>query len=264
METENDILELKFEGNGINPSIVKPSEIAAQIEQFEKALLSTIKQNNPTIDINEVLFTFESIKNESIELNFSPVKIKIPKEVKEAVVNSFIFISSCVSKGDFSLLPDDAIGALKFFSKFSRIHNCSANFRHNGNYLSTITPSTEIKYSKKAFLKGDINIYGTLNDTGGENPNIHLKVNDEYNLIIETNKETAKELALRLYDYIGLRGTAKWDAVTGEIVEFKLQNILDYRESNIKDAFSKLRNISSGGWDKYNSDAEINKRLFRD
>ena len=39
MENGNDILELKFEGNGINPSIVKPSEVATQIEQFEKALI---------------------------------------------------------------------------------------------------------------------------------------------------------------------------------------------------------------------------------
>ncbi len=264
MVSENNILELKFEGNDINPTVVKPSEIAVQIEQFEKALLSTIKQNYPTIDTNEVLFTFHSIQDESIGLNFLLVEFGIHKEVTEVIISSFILITTCVNNEDFSPLPEEAISALKSFARFSKAHNCSANFRYNGNYLSTITPSTEIKYQKKAFLKGDINIYGTLNDSGGDNPNIHLKVNDEYNLIIETTKEAAKELGHRLYDYIGLRGTAKWDAVTGQVVEFKLLSILDYRETNIKDAFSRLKDISSGAWDKYNSDAEINKRILRD
>ena len=210
------------------------------MNNLRKRLLSTIKQSNPTIDTNEVLFTFESIKNESLGLNFIPT-FQIPNEVTDSC-SWFFSINIFLHKtGDFTPLPDEAIGALKTFSKFSKVHNCSANFRHNGNYLSTINPTTEIKVQKKAFLKGDINIYGTLNDAGGENPNIHLKVNDEYNLIIETSKETAKELAVRLYEYVGLRGTAKWDAVTGEVTEFKLLNILEYQVSSIKEAFSKCK-----------------------
>lgn len=264
MNQEKDILELKFEGNGIKPNIVKPSEIAQQIEQFEKALLCTIKKDHPTIDIEQVLFSFDSIKNESIGLNFLTENYSVPSEVKAAIISSFIVITTCISANDFSKLPNEAIGALKCISKFSKKHNCFANFRHNGISLSTISPTTEIKSPKAAYLKGDITIYGTLNDAGGENPNIHLKVNDDYNIIIETNKETAKSLALRLYDYVGLRGAAKWDAKTSQVIEFKLYNILDYQPGSVKSAFEELRNITSGRWDSYNSELEIIKRLSRD
>lgn len=264
MNDDSDILELKFEGNGIKPNIVKPSEIAFQIEQFETALLSTIKDKNPVIDIEQVLFYFDSIKNESISINFLAKNKSIDIDLKSAIITAYLLVTTCINTGDFSDLTNDAIGALKGIAKFSKKHNCNAYFRHNGESLSTITPTSEIKAAKIPYLKGDITIYGTLYDAGGENPNIHLKVNNQYPIIIETTKEAAKLLAQRLYDYVGLKGVGKWDAKTSEVKEFKLYNILDYKSGNEQLAFAEISKITSGGWDKYNSDAEINNRLQRD
>ena len=45
-EYNDNILELNFSGNGINPYTVKPSEIATQVVNFEEILLNVIKENN--------------------------------------------------------------------------------------------------------------------------------------------------------------------------------------------------------------------------
>ena len=61
IETDN-ILELNFSGNGINPDVVKPSEIATQVVNFENALFQVIKDKHPEIDIEQVLFSFCNIQ----------------------------------------------------------------------------------------------------------------------------------------------------------------------------------------------------------
>ena len=68
-ETINDILQLRFDGNGINPDKVKPSEICDLVIEIQNALNATIKHNHPEIDTKNVLFSFDSIKNESLGIN---------------------------------------------------------------------------------------------------------------------------------------------------------------------------------------------------
>lgn len=263
-EEINDILELKFEGNGINPRKVKPSEIATLIQDFEKAILCTIKTTHPIIDTNEVLFTLDEIKDASIGINFMPNTYRIAPEIKNLIINSYILLSTTVANNDYSQLSNDTIYSLRNILKFTKKYECSASFRHNGESLSTITPTTDIKLNKAGLMKGDTTIYGELIDSGGDNPNIHLKINGEYTIIIDTDRQKAKELATKLYDQIGLKGHAKWDILTSKIVEFKLYEVLDYTGGNIKDTFSELKGMVSGYWDNFSTNDDINKQLLRD
>src|SRR5437773_8090518 len=103
MERSSDILELRFSGNGINPSAVKPHEIAELIISFEKALLSVIKQEHSEIDIETLLFSFEAIRDESLDLRFVPIK------VAEVVLSSYLLIATSLTTGDFNGLNNTAI-----------------------------------------------------------------------------------------------------------------------------------------------------------
>lgn len=258
MEDKNDILEIRFYGNDVNPGSVKPSEIADLIKGFEKALLSEIKERNPEYDINQLLFTFEEIKNESLGLAF------FPKLIKTAVISSYTLISTSFQTGDFSKLDNKTIKELKTLTAFSKKYNCAAEFKFNGEVISSFSPQTEIPYNKTAVLSGDINIFGRVIDAGGNNPNVHIKLNDENELIFSTSEANAKQLAHKLYEKVNLSGKAKWDAVTYEIKEFKLTEILDFSAGKTLSAINELRNLTSGFWDKYNTNDDINKHLLRD
>lgn len=258
MEKEADILELRFVGNHISPSVVKPREIAELVISFEKALLSDIKERHPEIDITQLLFSFEEIKDESLGIRFNP------QLVKDIVVSSFTIISTSFQTGDFTSLNNDTITELRSFSKFSKKYQCAGEFNKSGVRLSTFSPTTEIEYNKNPIIKEDINLFGRVVDSGGDNPNVHLKINDETTLIFSTTEAIAKQLAHKLYEKVSLFGTAKWDAVTYKIVDFKVKEIIDFKAGNTLKAINELRNISSGYWDKFNTNEDLNNELLRD
>jgi hypothetical protein len=259
-EVKQDILQLRFEGNGISPDKVKPSQIASLIEQFEKALVATVKLEHPEVNTDTVLFSFDSIKNESLGLNFKPLIERILPDVKDAIISSYVLIASCIGTNDYSKLPSDAVQSLRKIAVFSKENNCTGNFNLNGDTIGTITPQTEIKETKNAIVKSSLNIYGEIVDIGS---NIHIRLDEGYTVIVDADKPTSKQLAPRLWEYVGLKGNAKWDIETFKIVEFKLVEILDYNPEILSDVFTELKKTPTG-WDKFNSSEEINKQLLRD
>lgn len=258
MDNNDDIMELKFSGNGISPTTVKPHEIAELIINFEKSLLATIKDQHPEIDTDELLFTFDAIHNESLDLRFKP------KRVADIVIASYTLISTSFKTGDYSTLNNNAVDSLKNITRFSKKHDCVGHFNHNNVTLSTFTPTTEITKKKPTILKEQITIFGKLIDSGGDNPNVHIRINDEQVLIFSTSHSYAKELATKLYERVALKGIAKWNAETLKIEDFKLTEILEYGQGKTSKAIKDLKSLTSGIWDNYNSNDEINNQLLRD
>lgn len=258
MADRNDILEIRFVGNDVSPSEVKPHEIAELLIGFEKALLSDIKERHPEIDTNELLFSFNQIKDESLGLEF------IPKLARDVIVSTFTIISTSFETGDFSTISNDTINQLKTFTKFTKRYKCNGELKLNGEKLSSFTPNTEIPYNKNPLVKGDIKVFGRVIDSGGDNPNVHLKISDEQTLIFYTSETNAKQLAHNLYEKVSLIGTAKWDSVTYEIKEFKLKEILDYNPGQTLNAIKELKNLTSGHWDRFNTNDDINNELLRE
>jgi hypothetical protein len=260
METNinKDIFELKFAGNGIGPHVVKPHEICELVIGFEKALLLTIKDQHPEIDTEQVLFSFDSIDKESLDLRF------LPQLGKQIVVSSYLLLATSVGNGDYTLLSNDAITHLRTISRFAKKYECTGIFRHNETTISTITPATEIAYNKSRIIKEETTIFGKLVDIGGEKPNVHIKINEEYNLIFDTSEANVKKLATRIYEKVVLTGTVKWDSKTYKILDFKLNDIVDYSPGKSFSAIEKLRKLTSGFWDRFNNNDDINRQLLRD
>ncbi len=256
-----DILQLRFEGNGINPEKVKPSQVCDLVINLQNALLATIKKEYPEIDVETVLFSLDGIKHESLGINLKALKEKLLPQVYDAVIGSFLLIATCVGTNDVSKLSSIAVQSIKKIAAFSKENGCNGQFNHNGKTISTITPTTEIKEIKIPSLKSSVNIYGEIIDVGS---NIHVKLDDGNTVIVDTDKATSKQLAPRLWDYVGLRGIAKWDIETFKITEFKLTEVLDYNPGSISDAFNELKSSGNSGWDNFNNNDDIAKQLFRD
>lgn len=257
-EDIKDILEIRFVGDDVKPNTVKPHEIAELIIAFEKSLLSDIKERHPEIDINELLFGFKEIQDASIGVRF------IPKLVRDIVVGSFTLISTSFETGDFSSISNETISELKPLTKFSKKYNCIGEFNLNGRTLSSFTSTTEIQYNKNPIIEGEVKLFGRVIDSGGDNPNVHLKINDEHTIIIPTSEAFAKQLAYKLYEKVNLVGTAKWDALTFEIKSFKIKEIIDFTPGKTLNAINELRNLTSGYWDQFKTNDEINNNILRD
>lgn len=259
MGAESSKLELRFAGNNVSPDVVKPSEVAELLVGFEKAILSEIKDRHPEFDTNQIFLVFSQIKNESLGLEF------LPKTIQDVIVSTFTIISSSFQTGDFTQLNNDTISELRTLTKFSKRHNCAGYFKLNGQDISSFTPSTEIPLNKNPIIKGDIKIFGRVMDAGGKNPNVHLRISDSNQEFIFTTTEShAKELAHKLYEKVYLFGSAKWDAITLEVKEFRIKEILEYSSGKTLKAINQLRDITSGYWDNFNTNDDINNQLLRD
>lgn len=262
MKAGNDILELKFEG--ITRKNVRPGELGVLIYEFERIILSTVKSDYPAINTEEILVNFESIKDESIGINLTPNLEIVGSEIKQLIVDSYLSFTSELESGNFQNLSIGTLKSLKRIQQFSKKYNTTAFFRKNGENLSSLHPETKFKVTKSNLLGGNTTIYGELFDAGGETPNIHIRINDQYNVIVGATKDVVKELAGKLYEIVGLKGYAKWDIKTSEIQEFELHNIVGYKSGGVKESFKKLRELSSGYWDKFDTTDEINNQLLRD
>jgi hypothetical protein len=244
METDNDILEIKFEGNQVNPDTIKPHEVAELIINFEKALLSTIKQEHPEIDTDHLLFSFHSIENRSLDLKFKA------HTAKAIVVSSYALISTAINTSQYTKLNYDTIESLREISKFTKRHDCVGYFRYDDKAISTFTKDTEITFDRSNELKGETRIYGKVVRVGGESPTLHFKINDEYKIVIDVKEDLAKELAKNLYEEIGLVGVAKWDSISYKVIDFKVADIVELDNKPIKETFAELRNLLGKHWDK--------------
>ncbi len=258
VEKESNILELNFSGNGISPDTVKPSEIANQIVNFEETLLHVIKDKYPEINTEEILFSLDRIEDNSLDIIFKPLM------AVAIVLNSYNLVSESINSNDFSILPIESVKSLNRIAKFTKKHDCIATFKLDNNNMSSITKDTIIEKVDLGVFKGETTLYGKLTDIGGEKPNLHLKLNDKENIIIDITEEDAQKLAVNLYQFIGLKGSAVWDAETYKVIKFKFNDIVPYKGGNTFNAISDIKNnISSGVWDKYNTESEINEALFR-
>lgn len=262
MITGTDIIELKFEGDGIKPELVKASELGVLLQEFERAILSNLKRENPAIDITQRLLVLQAIEDKSVGINFKQFEL-LTSDIKQIILSSYISLAACIDKGDYTYFNEQTIKSLKQIVSFSKRYSCTATFKQNGQFLATVNGNTEIKQVKH-LLKSDTTIYGELYDAGGDNPNVHIKINDDYSVTVDTDKPTAKILASRLYEQIGLKGSAKFDAATSKIVEFKLREILDYSPGKTSSIMRELKNELSGYWDKFNNDRDINNQLLRE
>lgn len=240
----SDILELKFEGGGINPENVKPSEIANLLTSFERLILQQLKDEHPAINIDDVIFAFEKIDNQSLDLIF---KIK---QLRDLVIGTYISVAAALNTGDFSQLNRSSLPALKEIIKFSKKHNCEGHFNLNSQIIASFSPDFEIDIISKNSITGDTTVFGKVIRIGGEDPKIHFRVSETDKLIFDVSEEVAKKLSQKLYEFIGLVGIATWDANTFAIEKFEIKQILDLNNRPIPEVFEELRGLIGKHWDE--------------
>jgi hypothetical protein len=258
MPDHQEILELSFEGNGIKPELVKPHEIAELIVSFEKALLFAIKQDNPEVDTESLLFSFDQIGHNSIDLLFRPLR------ATSKISSGYKRIADGIKTGDYTNLNNGTLAELKTLTRFSKKYGCQGHFVYNRQRMASFNPNTEIQINRNKILKGKISIYGRLIDVGGDNPNIHIRLKDKETLIFKTTEANAKLLAPRIYDKVKLVGEGKWDAETFEVLDFKMQAMDNYVAGNAALAISQVREMSFGTWDKLDLIDDMDNQLLRD
>lgn len=237
MAEDQEIIEIKFEGNGIKPSKVKASEIAELIKSYETSIVSLIKREYPELDEDFVLLSFDQIDDKSISIKC------LAHKATQYVIPAYLLLTTSVASGNYNQLPQEAVEGLRCLTRFSKKHNCDGNFIQNNQRLASFHPDTKITYSNENVIKGETTIFGEVQRAGGVDPRVTLKINNEYTISFDVKKEIAIQLAGNLYKDVSLLGIATWDKKTYRVLDFKAKAVSSIREHNITETFKGLNKL---------------------
>jgi hypothetical protein len=90
---------------------------------------------------------------------------------------------------------------------------------------------------------GQTVVYGYVLRIGGDPAKVLLRIPGRNSLACDATLEMVKKLAPRLYTWVGLEGTAKWNPKDFYVEEFKIEGILDYEESAVYQAVEEISNL---------------------
>lgn len=257
MLQEDNIFVLRFYDNEVTPESFSMKELGQLLISLEEGIKSIIESKYPEVEESDICLSLVDVENQSESLYIKSSKSPVGKE-------AFLYWGHSIQEETYTNLPEKAYNAYKFVYSLTKKKNCKTEFLHENKQVYSISAETLIVKQETVFVKTDSTLYGTINKIGGDKSKAWLDLNDGNRIDFEITKEQAAQLRERLYEPVALKGSVKWNIRTKDVLGFKLYDIVDYQPNKVSEAFSKLRKLSSGFWDKFSNDEEINKHLLRD
>lgn len=144
-----------------------------------------------------------------------------------------LIILSAIQTGDYSKVPHKSHKRLLDLSNLICENNLTARFRGFVDIDAEISADKPIPQIKKKLIKSKTRVYGEVKSVGGEKPAVSIRLFSTEKLLQDSiNEEIAKELGKKLYDYVGLSGTATIDLISGEYVNFTADEVLKFKGRN--------------------------------
>lgn len=104
---------------------------------------------------------------------------------------------------------------------------------------------------QEAYVEGETTLYGRVTRVGGLPPKAYVQLDGGGGVLVSLKSVVlAQRLAHRLYEVVGLKGTAHWNPETWEVEEFSVTELLDYEAAALATGFRSLAEACGpNGWD---------------
>ncbi len=249
-----DLIQLKFEGDGLSPSDIRLSELARLLRRFEDYVASQVHQSEG-VPKEEVHISLNSIRHTSATYG-------VHAPMKDAALHAVCQFGRAVETNNFLGLDPSSRDLAKQIVSFTRRYNCRAHLvarTGKEDYVTTLTPETRVGSAK--LIRGETQYYGVLERIGGAEPRFVLRVSTSEAIHGTTSIELAIELAHHLYSWVGVHGLATWDPISGDIEDFKITHVLPFKGIGIVKAMDLLKNAVGEYWDDEEDVAEAVSRI---
>lgn len=241
MDTPSDALfTIRLTGDDVSPSVIAASDLAELIIAVEQSILAILGRDHAE-STETVVLGLTAVQNKSVGLAFTSDK---PAEVLSAYEE---FVSAARLR-DFERLPARSLDGLRTLTRFARSHDGHTQF-WNGSTdgpLLDLPPTYAVELPAPDYERGETVLYGKIERVGGVRPRVRLRVSAREIVYADVDEEQSRVLGGRLYSQAALRGQATWDAVTGGVVYFRVDEILEYESGSIIEAFEELA-LATGG-----------------
>ena len=254
MVTQDKRIEIRLVGAEVAPGLIRSKEIAEVITAVEEMIAAVVERENPEIKMEQIRVGLSAIAGGSMRLVFTPNLDALTVPAAEMVMKA-------IDSQQFDSLPHATLNALRTLHAFTYRHGATTEFRTlNGAsvLLAEMTPQTDIP--KPAHLTGETTLYGDVLRVGGAEPKVQFRSVDNELIYCDATREMTRQAALRLYERVGLRGEALWNMETLKIESFMINEILDFEDVGVVQAFAELREIAGVYFDQIdNVDAFVER-----
>ena len=234
-------LELTLEGADVSPETVDIVDLLRIVEPYREAVVATAKYLGRELDQKLPVISLIGIRRKCAQLKMSaPLAAKRP--IQE--------VSRALALDDWKRCGPDVRGHLRDAARKLAERNWSFQLPSYRTHRPLLTGSFGAATALKQLVRGDTTLFGTIRTLGGKHPHVDLVLDNGQPVRVSGSQEDIKALSLRLYDEVGLRGVAQWDAGTGQIESFELQGIDDYEPTDLGMAFKELAAVAGRNWDK--------------
>ena len=236
----NNTFEIRLDGMGISPATVKIKDLTDIISSFEEIMIHLIKREHPDIDTDEIVIGLSEVLDGSAKFRF--------QSFLPSILATFITFTHAIANNDYKYVPLEPIRKMFECSKKLK---CNIEFRKSVDSkepLAKITPDTKITAPEDQFIEGQTTIYGVIERVGGKDPTVMVTLLNGQTVYCKVDAEFAKKIASRLYNCVGLIGTARWDLESYKIESFKILDITNYEYTPISGSISELSAMIGKYW----------------
>lgn len=236
----NNTFEIRLDGIGVSPSTVKIKDLTDIISSFEEIMIYLTKREYPDIDTDEIVIGLSEVLDGSAKFRF--------QSFLPAILTTFVTFTQAIANNNYKHVPLDPIRKM---SECSKKLKCNIEFRKSVDSktpLAKITPNTNITAPEDQYIEGQTTIYGVIERVGGKDPTVMVTLLNGQTVYSKINAEFAKKIASRLYNCVGLIGTARWDLESYKIVSFEISDITNYEHTPISVSVSELSGMIGKYW----------------
>ncbi len=229
---------------GIKPEDLDISELTDILMNYKRALLSKLVHKKSEINVDKILVSLIDIGENSVEAilvsNYPEVE-----ECSKELVNS-------INSNKFDELPDESKKSLITIIDKAKVRGYKIELYPDATNKKVVA---QLEYTLKDklagpqhILKGRTTIYGRVITVGGVEPRAQLRLLNGRLFRVKLKEETAKALAVRLYQVVALKGIASWRSDNMEMVNFEVEEILPYQETDFSEVIKKIHSLDPDAW----------------
>ncbi len=237
-------IEIRLVGENLSPYTVSArdaSRVISAVEQMLKALVSRDQAARP-LPKSGIVVGLAAIEQGSYILRFTT-------PYPDVVMPAYQRLGAAIQQADFANLPAKSVEGLREVSTVARKYHAQAEFWQSDGHrthLGTVTPNMRIRPRQLPHVEEYTTLYGTVLRVGGDRPpraRIRFLSGQALQCRITQRDDLriARALGQRLYETVGLRGQVRWDAKSGEIVDFRIDEVTDYQSGSSTAMLAALR-----------------------
>lgn len=221
----------------LTPEATSLSDLAKLLNDADKALRALVETVELVEESDLVVGLVDIVRGSNV-LRFGSPQV-------ERAQTMWRVLTDAVAEDKAHTLPEPTKAFVESMVAVARKRNTAVELAD----APLVAPRVVIDPLKDLTLRvptvvGETDIYGVVSRIGGADPKIRITLDEGYPISCSTTHQLARQLGSRLYERVGLRGTAIWNTSDWSIQSFRVTEILEYQDTPLREAIAELATAS--------------------